>query len=315
MDRILILVKNKRDRGLLEEWLRKDHEILPPTTDEPLEQSFDLAIIDGPTLRMMAGEVRARREAEEPVLVPFLLLTYRRMGCKPTRQLGRLADDLLVRPIAQRELLARVANLLRLRRLSLELKKEHDRVVKLSVTDDVSGFHNTRYLHRYLDRVLSSPTGAERLSLVFFDLDNFKKVVDTHGHLLGSKVLKEVAQAVNRELAPDDRLVRYGGDEFVIILPRQAKEQALEKVRRIRNTVLTTPFLHKENLDVHVTASFGVATFPNDAVSKKELLASADQYLFDSKQAGKNRISSGASPNGEHRMAPAEDESTLMLAS
>ena len=120
---------------------------------------------------------------------------------------------------------ARVANLLRLHRLSLELKKEHDRVLKLSVTDDVSGFNNTRYLHRYLDRFMSAPDAQDQeLSLVFFDLDNFKRVVDTHGHLLGSKILKEVAQAISRELDEDDRIVRYGGDEFVVILPRQGKE-------------------------------------------------------------------------------------------
>src|SRR5213075_895656 len=158
---------------------------------------------------------------------------------------------------------ARVANLLRRRRLSVELKKEHDRVVKLSVTDDVTGFYNTRYLHRYLDRRLGSPTAwEEEISLVFFDLDNFKDAVDTHGHILGSKVLKEVAQAVSRVLDQDDRLVRYGGDEYVVILPRQNKEQALAKVDRMKEALTSTSFLQKEGLNVWLTASFGLATFP-----------------------------------------------------
>src|SRR5204862_2854315 len=132
-------------------------------------------------------KVRQRRHTEEPVLLPFLLVTLRRKGSLPMRHLGGLVDDVIVRPIDVAELQARVANLLRLRRLSLELKKEHDRVVKLSVTDDVSGFHNTRYLHRYLDRLIDSPSSRfEEVSLVFFDLDNFKQVVDTHGHLVGA---------------------------------------------------------------------------------------------------------------------------------
>ena len=85
-----------------------------------------------------------------------------------------------------------------MRRLSLELKKEHDRVMKLAVTDDVSGFNNTRYLHRYLDRLLDTPgSKPPEVSLVFFDLDNFKRLVDSHGHLCGTKALREVAHAVH----------------------------------------------------------------------------------------------------------------------
>ncbi len=267
-------------------------EIVSANTGELLNERFDLAIVDGASLRQLYATVRARRRAEEPVLLPFLLLTSRRLGHRPTRHLGRLVDDLILRPIDENELRSRVGNLLRLRRLSVDLKKEHDRVLKLSVTDDVSGFNNTRYLHRYLDRVLGSPgVRHEELSLVFFDLDNFKNVVDEHGHLLGSKVLKEVAQAIHSELDEDDRIVRYGGDEFVVILPRQGKTVATEKVQRMKRMLTRTPFLQKEEVNVHLTASFGVATYPHDARDKHELLAEADRGLFRSKAAGKNRIS------------------------
>jgi len=299
-ERIFIQVKNRRDRHLLEDWLSGSFDILSTNTDE-LAERFDLAIVDGPSLKRLHAKVRARRNSEEPVLLPFLLLRFPRLGSTPTRQLGKLVDDLIIRPINESELRARVANLLRMRRLSLELKKEHDRVLKLSVTDDVSGFNNTRYLHRYLDRFLGSDEAAaarrrpelegEELSLVFFDLDNFKRVVDTHGHLLGSKVLREVANVVHDELDEDDRLARYGGDEFVVILPRQGKTQALAKVRRMKHALVTTAFLQKEKLNVHLTASFGLATFPHDAQDKRELLARADDGLFQSKAAGKNRIS------------------------
>ncbi|HEX4263137.1 MAG TPA: diguanylate cyclase [Verrucomicrobiae bacterium] len=291
-NRILIQVKNRRDRHLLEDWLAPAYEIISAHTGELLDERFDLAVVDGPSLKRFHSKIRARRKAEEPVLLPFLLLTFSRANSTPMRHLGKLVDDLIVRPIDENELRARVANLLRLHRLSLDLKKEHDRVLKLSVTDDVSGFNNTRYLHRYLDRFLSAPDAHElELSLVFFDLDNFKHVVDTHGHLLGSKVLKEVAQTVHHELNTDDRIVRYGGDEFVVILPRQDKEQALAQVQRLRRAINRTPFLQKEKINAHVTASFGLATFPHDAHDKRELLAAADDCLFRSKADGKNRIS------------------------
>lgn len=305
-ERILIQVKNRRDRHSLEDWLAPAYEIISAHTEELVEERFDLAIVDGPSLKRFQSRIRARREAEEPVLLPFLLLAFSRANSTPTRHLGRLVDDLIIRPLDETELRARVANLLRLHRLSLELKKEHDRVLKLSVTDDVSGFNNTRYLHRYLERFLGAPDAhEEQLSLVFFDLDNFKRVVDTHGHLLGSKVLKEVAQAVHEVLHEDDRIVRYGGDEFVVILPRQNKAQALTKVRRMKHALTSTAFLKKEKINVHVTASFGLATFPQDAADKRELLAAADDCLFRSKADGKNRISVCNAPR---LVTPAEGE-------
>jgi diguanylate cyclase (GGDEF)-like protein len=292
MERILLLMENKRDRRLIEEALQPAYQIWPAETEHPFEQVFELAIVDGPSLKRRRAKIRARRKADEPVLLPFLLVTTRRKGSIPLRHLGGLVDDIIVRPIDLEELQARLANLLRMRRLSLELKKEHDLVTKLSVTDDVTGFHNTRYLHRYLDRLLSNPGARDdSVSLVFFDLDNFKEVVDTHGHLLGAKVLKEVAQAVHRVLDEEDRIVRYGGDEFVVILPRQTKDQALAKAERMIDAISETPYLTKEHLNVHVTASFGLATFPDDAGDKRGLLQEADHCLFRSKTEGKNRLS------------------------
>ena len=291
MERVLLQVRKKRERRRLEDWLAGTYHVLLPDPEHPLAGEFDLVILDGASLRELRPQVRARRKAEQPVLLPFLLLTVRRRGSLPSRHLGQVVDDVLVRPLNERELQARVANLLRMRRWSLDLKKEHDRVMKLAVTDDVSGFNNTRYLHRYLDRLLENPvTRPAQVSLVFFDLDNFKSLVDTHGHLLGSKALREVAQTVARVLEPDDRLVRYGGDEFIAILPRQTKQEALLKVARMKRAIQSTSFLEKEGVDAHLTASFGLASFPADASDKRELLAEADRCLFESKSAGKNRV-------------------------
>jgi len=291
MDRVLLQITRKKERRQLEAWLSKTYHIALPNAEHSLEEQFDLAIIDGKSLKQLRPRVRARRQAEEPVFLPFLLLTARRRGSMPARHLGRVVDDVILRPVSEKELKARVANLLRMRRLSLDLKCEHDRVMKLSVTDDVSGFNNTRYLHRYLDRLSDGAVDkSTELSLVFFDLDNFKQLVDAHGHLLGTKVLREVAQTVHRVLGEEDRVVRYGGDEFIVILPRQGKAEARSKVERMQQAIADTAFLQKENIHAHLTASFGLACYPHDAKDKHELLAEADRCLFQSKAQGKNRI-------------------------
>jgi len=318
MDRVLLQVTSKRDRRKLEDWLSDKYEIVLPSTEHPLEQAFDVAIVDGRTLRQLSPRIKARRAAEEPALLPFLLMTQRRVGSVPARHLGVVVDDMIMRPLHECELGARIANLLRMRRWSVELKKEHDRVMKLAVTDDVSGFHNTRYLHRYLDRVFNENEPLPELCLVFFDLDNFKGLVDAHGHLLGSKALKEVAASVHRALGQDDRIVRYGGDEFIVILPRQNREEALAKVTRMQEAITSTRFLHKEGIDAQLTASFGVACCPRDARNKHELLAAADKCLFASKAAGKNRVTSvmGGEQVQESQgdqIEPAAVEETLTL--
>src|SRR5205823_5690656 len=128
MERVLLQVKKRRERRKLEDWLAKAYQIILPDQENPLQGQFDLVIIDGPSLKQLRTQVRERRKAEGPVLLPFLLLTVRRRGSMPSHHLGRVVDDVIVRPLNEKELLARVANLLRMRRWSLELKKEHDRV-------------------------------------------------------------------------------------------------------------------------------------------------------------------------------------------
>lgn len=291
MERVLLELTKKVDRQRIGDWLQGDHEIVVSDPEHRLEQQCDLVIIDGPCLKTLRSKVRAKRDAEKPGFLPFLLLTSHRRGSVPARHLGRVVDDLIFRPLHQSEVEARVANMLRIRQLSEDFKKEHDRVMKLAVTDDVTGFNNTRYLHRYLDRLIGSQNAKPiEVCLVFFDLDNFKRLVDTHGHLLGSKALKEVAQTVHRELSDDDRLVRYGGDEFIAILPRQNKNEALEKVTRMQQAIASTRFLHKEQIDAKLTASFGLACYPHDAEDKHSLLLEADRCLFRSKDAGKDQI-------------------------
>jgi len=165
--------------------------------------------------------------------------------------------------------------------------RNYQQIEALSITDDVTGFYNTRFLHQYLDSLLGD---GSVVSLVFLDLDNFKHVVDSHGHLVGSKMLREIALVIGSCLGQDDRLVRYGGDEYIAILPDQDKRAALGRAADIRRSLEKTLFLQSEGLNVSITASFGVASYPEDVGSKRGLLQLADGCMYRSKELGKNRI-------------------------
>lgn len=160
--------------------------------------------------------------------------------------------------------------------------------------DEVTGFYNPRYLACELEillpRVLAD---KEDFSVVFLDLDDFKQVVDIHGHLLGSQILAEVARVIHAVLHQDDSLVRYGGDEFIVLMPHCSQEEALEVVREMRRAINRSLFLQDEGLNLKLTASYGIATLPQDARDKESLLKIADQAMFRSKGRGKDGIMVG----------------------
>jgi diguanylate cyclase (GGDEF)-like protein len=160
--------------------------------------------------------------------------------------------------------------------------------------DEVTGFYNTRYLIHELDRLIPQLLEqGEPFSVVFLDLDNFKTVVDTHGHLRGTRVLAQVARVINEVLGPDDALVRYGGDEFIILMPRRTQLGALEITRQLRRAINQNAYLQDEGLAITVTASYGIASLPDDARDREQLLLIADRAMFGSKSRGRDCIMRG----------------------
>jgi len=161
--------------------------------------------------------------------------------------------------------------------------------------DEVTGFYNTRYLAIKLDKFIGEVLTREdkELSVVFLDLDDFKHVVDTYGHLKGTKVLSEVARVIHGVLGPNDSLVRYGGDEYIVLLPSRSQAQALTLVRQMRRALKAADFLAEKGLNLKLTASFGIATLPQDARDKETLLHIADRAMYGSKGRGKDCIVMG----------------------
>jgi len=172
-----------------------------------------------------------------------------------------------------------------------QLRKSRERFRYLANHDSLTGLFNTRYLYKSLDKLISESNETNRpFSLVFLDMDNFKHIVDTHGHLNGSQALKEVAETFKEVLIEPSYGVAYGGDEFVLVLPQTNTDIALEYVDKIRQLMKSTTYLTNKGLEVSMSASFGVATYPDDATDSMGLLALADEAMFHVKSSGKDAV-------------------------
>ena len=171
------------------------------------------------------------------------------------------------------------------------LRKSEQKYKKQAIHDNLTGLYNTRYLYHALAELIKKSAARGLIfSLVFMDIDNFKQVVDTHGHLNASKALQEIAATIKTNLRAPAYGVAYGGDEFVLVLPGFDKQQALDMAETIRKRIKETTYLQKAGLKVRISSSMGVSTFPDDADTFTELLALADQAMFSVKERGKDSV-------------------------
>jgi len=175
--------------------------------------------------------------------------------------------------------------------LVIERATMYEKMQELVITDDLTKLFNTRYMNRTLEtEVLRCERYKTSLSLIFLDVDYFKSINDNHGHLVGSKVLVEMAQLLIRHLRDVDIVARYGGDEFVIILPQTPPQYAVQIAERLRKLIEQHVFLRKEGLNLKLTASFGVASYPDSAKSKEDLLRLADEAMYRVKHKSRNGV-------------------------
>lgn len=166
-----------------------------------------------------------------------------------------------------------------------------EQIRRMSITDEYTGLFNARYLHDILPALLHDADRHNRkLAVAFMDVDNFKNVVDTYGHMAGSMILKEIGETITGCLEQKDILVKYGGDEYVLILPDRDKKSAVALSRKILKAIRSSTYLKTSGRGVKVTTSFGLAVYPDDARSKKNLLLLADNSMYHIKKTTKNGI-------------------------
>jgi diguanylate cyclase (GGDEF)-like protein len=169
----------------------------------------------------------------------------------------------------------------------------HEELYRLAIIDALTGLHNKRYLMDYLERELArSARHGRSLSLILFDIDHFKSINDTLGHLAGDLTLRELAACLQAEVCRDDLLARYGGEEFIAVLTETTLSEAVEVAERFRRAVEGHEFTF-ESSPLRITISLGVATTRGEeGLAPSELIRRADELLYQSKSSGRNRVSS-----------------------
>jgi len=239
---------------------------------------------------------RTIRKDTHPGYVFIILLTANDSKDEIVRGLKAGADDYLTKPFNHAELVARLNTGIRILELEKSLIKANEKIRVLSITDPLTGGYNRSYLNESLPKEI---TRARRyghpLSLILCDIDHFKGVNDRYGHLIGDRVLKDFVRCIMRSIRCNlDWVGRYGGEEFLIVLPETSFEDANRVADRLREDISQTLIETKEE-KIRITASFGVTgfdpTIPCEEISSEALINQADKSMYQAKQNGRNRVS------------------------
>jgi len=223
---------------------------------------------------------------------PVLVLVDEGDHEKLVRAMELGVTDYLSRPIDRNELVARAKAQVRQKRYADRLRNNMKRSMEMAMTDAVTGLYNRHFLSTHLDNLLS-PDNDKRstVSLLIMDLDHFKNVNDTYGHASGDEVLQEFASRISDNIRGIDLAARFGGEEFVIVMPETDLEFAYFVAERLRRSIAETPFeISGSDTPINVTVSIGMALSGDHGNSSSKLLVAADEQLYEAKGAGRNKV-------------------------
>lgn len=224
--------------------------------------------------------------------VPILVVVSDGDRRKLNQALEMGVNDYLTRPVDKNELVARVRTQLRKKRYADMLRHNVQLSLEMAITDQLTGLHNRRYMARHLDNLLAqSQKSGKQLAFVIMDIDFFKSVNDTHGHDIGDEVLREFARRIAANVRGIDLACRYGGEEFVVVMPDTDVAYAYAVAERLRRSIETTPIeISRAPGRLSITISIGIAGSDGEGDTAEALLHRADQALYRAKKSGRNRV-------------------------
>jgi diguanylate cyclase (GGDEF)-like protein len=268
------------------------------------EQQPDVVLLDVEMPGMSGWDVLAAMKADPDLSdVPVVFLTGRSDTADMVDGLRLGAHDYLRKPCEPTELLARVQAAARVKRLQDELRQRNEELDLISRTDVLTGLRNRRHVEEYLTKLVSlARRNVEPIAVLIVDIDHFKSVNDGHGHDAGDAVLAEVAGRMVDSVRLEDMVGRWGGEEFLVVLPNTAAQGAAELAERLRQVVAGEPCRLPDGGAVPVTISLGCAASVIDDAAT--LVRSADAAMYEAKESGRNRVVVAASDEPQRGAAP-----------
>jgi two-component system cell cycle response regulator len=264
---------------------------------EAAENPFDLVIVNAAVdeydpLRLCSQ----LRSLERTRFLPVLLVTELGADTLVVRALDLGVNDYIIRPIDPNELVARTLTQIKRKRYNDRLRMSVRQTIELAVTDALTGLQNRRYLDNHLKTLFNRAAARSRaLSVCITDIDRFKTVNDTYGHDAGDEVLREFAARIRSTVRGADLACRYGGEEFVVVMPDTDAVSAAAIAERLREAIERRPFqLKAAGLAINITASLGISSNTMGAETPEQLLKQADLALYEAKNAGRNRVVAAA---------------------
>ena len=259
----------------------------------------DLILLDVMMPEMDGNEVARRIKGNKDLpFIPIIMQTALDSTESKVEGLEAGADDYITKPIDFAELKARLRSMLRIKRLQEDLEERekqllevNQRLTYMSQTDALTGLDNRRHLNERIDEMFSLAKRLnEPFSLVMCDLDKFKSVNDTYGHQAGDEVLKQLAGILKDEAREIDRVGRYGGEEFMLLLPGTVLDAAVTFAERVRKRIEGNTFTFPGGTLTR-TSSFGVAGWPHPKIEQcDDLVRTADDALYVAKETGRNKV-------------------------
>lgn len=231
------------------------------------------------------------RTVEQARALPLILIAEEQDRAQVVRGLDLGVNDFIMRPVERNELAARVRTQIRRHRYANELRDSVNNTLALAVTDELTGLYNRRYFERHLTIMLEKAREqARNMAVMLLDMDFFKAVNDTHGHDAGDAVLKEFALRLRRNIRGVDLACRFGGEEFVVLMPDTDMRQAEGVAERVRAAVAEARFAVGEGVALPVTVSVGVAMSETEGDTPDHMIKRADIALYRAKREGRNRV-------------------------
>lgn len=297
---ILIVDDDPLIRQMLNEQLTEfSHDVCEARDGEEAlkilhQESIGIVITDWKMPRMDGlSLIQEIRQAELPTYTYIILLTAMSDRADLLTGLQAGADDYLMKPFDLEELQARVGIGERILALERRLQVALEKLEVLALYDSLTGLYNRAAINEHAQLEVARAERTERpLSLAMLDVDYFKQVNDEYGHLVGDEVLKRVAEELRTGVRPYDFVGRWGGEEFMIVLPEATLEQATEVAERVRATIASASFKGPNCPDLQVNVSLGVSqlTIHPDRDCLRHLIQQADIALYRAKQQGRNRV-------------------------